>query len=111
MTNEELDKNRVKIVKEYLATGEILNLEGDMDICVTCSTPGTYHVFFDHKKEKINNKNKLTHQYSMSNVGLKNLAEALTVNTIKRIYIQSKYIKLRNQKQTEFNPLDFENQK
>jgi len=110
MTNDQLDLDRVKIVKEYLATGEILNLSGDLDISISSSTPGIYHVFFDRQTKHINKNNHLTHQYSMSDVGLKNMVDNLEIDTIKRIFVESRILKLRNRKvlENEINPLDLE---
>ncbi len=107
MTNKQLDTNRLTVVKDYLGTGELLNLSGDFELSVSSSTPSIYHVYFgraDRPKE-------LVHQYSMSDIGLKNLVDNLSISTIKRIFIESRVLRLRNRKVLEnsINPLDHEN--
>jgi len=107
MTNENLEKNREEIIRKYLDTGTTLNLSNDLGIYISSSTEGIYHVFIKGEN------NDLVHQYSIGSADLKKISKVLKINTIKNIYIDSKYLELRNRKikETVFNPLDFENMK
>lgn len=107
MTDKELDENRLKIAQEFLETGEILNLIGDFDLHINSSTPGIYHVYTTCAA----NKTDLIHQYSMTDKGLENLVKNLKLETIKRIFIEGRYLRLRSKKvvQDEWNYMDHEN--
>ena len=106
MTDKELDENRLKITKEFLETGEILNLSGDFDLHINSSTPGIYHVFTNCAA----NKTDLIHQYSMTDKGLLNLVNNLKLETIKRIFVEGRYLRLQGKKVAEniFNDMDHE---
>lgn len=98
MTNQDLDKNRFKIVKDYFKSSIKLDLNNDLDLLIYCSKEGLYHIFMND-----------IHQYSLSDKGLQKLVKILKIETIKKIYIASKVINLTKKAGQEFNPLDFEN--
>lgn len=107
MTDEELDRNRLKIVLEFLETKEKLSLP-ELGITVNSSTKSIYHVFSNDAN------GKLTFLYSMGDLQLKELAKNLMLKTIKKIFIEGRVFRLRNKFLAEneesipFNPLDFE---
>lgn len=111
MTDSELNENRLIIVKEFLETGESLNLSDHVGLTISSSSPGIYHVFSNQEF------GKLKFEYSLSDESLKKLVKTLNIRTIKKIFVEGRILRLRNKylaendskSPREFNPLDFEN--
>lgn len=109
MTDEQLNKNRNEIIKKYFEYFGILNLEDDLGISISCSSPyaNIYHVF--SVKDGV-----LTHEYSISDKKLFEISKSLKIETIKRLFVDTR-LKSYTQKMiareaNEINPMDFENQ-
>lgn len=107
MTDQQLDSDRLNITKQYLETGEMLDLESDLSISIDSSARGIYHIFS-------NGLNGLkVFEYSISDLKLKELVQTLPINTIKKIFVEDKLYRLRNKfigenKNPPFNLLDHE---
>lgn len=104
MTDKNLSKNRVKIVKEYLTTGEKLYLSPEFELVISSSRPDVYHVY------SINKNGLLTFEYSMTEFKLKELIKSLSVDLIQRIFVESRIFKLQNKYigENTFNLQDWE---
>lgn len=112
MTDNQLDKNRTNILKDFLTTGEILHLE-NLEICLISSRPGVYHVFTFFGPDEKGEKYQKLHKDSISEKKLEEIARTLNIETIKKIFIEGRLLKRQNRliKENSFNPLEFEGQK
>ncbi len=105
MTDKNLDKNRTKIVKEFLSTGEKLYLSPEFDLVIVSSKNDIYHVY------SIKSNGLLTFEYSITDLKLKELVNSLSIDAIQRIFVDSRILKLQKKYIAEnvWNPVDYEN--
>lgn len=105
MTNQQFEQKRFQIVKNFFKHFNILDLTDDLDISISSSTDGIYHVF-SHAKN-----GTLIHQYSISDKQLQKLSESIRLSTIKKLFIDTQLRSLEKKQISRnegFNPLDFE---
>ena len=110
MTNDQLDKNRLQILKDFLSTGEILHLE-NLEICITNSSAGLYHIFTFFGPDQKGEKYQKLHKDSITDKKLEEIARTLSIEEVKKIFIESRLLKRHNKlvKTSPFNPMDHEN--
>lgn len=105
MTDKDFDLKRLDIIKSFLETGEMLDLDSELSISIDSTTPGIYHVFTN----KNNGLKKF--EYSITDLKLLEIVNSLKLDSIKRIFVNDRLYKLRNKwiGKNRFNPMDFEN--
>lgn len=107
MTDSQLNDSRAEILKDYLSTGEILYLD-NLEICLSSSKSGIYHVFSFEGKGPPYQK---LHRDSINDLKLEEIARTLSIEEIKKIFVESRLLKRHEKLRKEnFNPLNFENQ-
>jgi hypothetical protein len=106
MNDKEFEQSRFIIIKDFFNYYNLLNLEEDIGISISSSSPGIYHIFSRHD-------GILIHQYSISDIQLGEIAKNIKLSTVKTIFVNTKIKsyenKLIKKYNNEINPLDFEN--
>ena len=109
MTDKDFDLKRLDIIKSFLETGEMLDLDSELSLSIDSTTPGIYHVFSNQ------NNGVKKFEYSISDLKLKELVNTFDIKTIKRFFVYDKLFRLRNKfiarNSNSINPLDFESHK